>query len=55
MAEKKKKEDEAALFIPSGLFLGFGLGLAFNNVPAGMFTGMGVGFFLFAFTKVMKK
>jgi hypothetical protein len=48
MAKQKEKEcncgRNAGLFIPAGLFLGFGLGVAFNNIPAGMFIGFGAGF-----------
>jgi hypothetical protein len=51
----KKKDGFAGLFIPAGLFIGFGLGFVFNNVPAGMFGGLGVGFLLFAIVEVMKK
>jgi len=51
---KGKKSDNAGLFIPAGLFLGFGLGFVFNNIPAGMFGGLGLGFFLFAVVKVLK-
>jgi|GEM_PF-1361049 len=49
------KKDDASLFIPAGLFLGFGLGFAFNNIPAGMFSGFGVGFLLYALAKNLKK
>lgn len=51
----KKKNELAGLFIPAGLFLGFGFGFLFNNIPAYMFIGFGVGFLLFAITMVMKK
>jgi hypothetical protein len=53
--EEQKKENGAGLFIPAGLFLGFGLGFVFDNLPAGMFGGLGVGFFLFALFTVLKK
>jgi len=53
--ETKKEKSNAALFIPAGLFLGFGLGFVFNNIPAGMFGGLGVGFFLFAIARVLGK
>jgi hypothetical protein len=53
--EKKKKEGAAALFIPAGFFLGFGLGFLFNNIPAGMFLGIGAGFLLFVTVILMKK
>jgi predicted histidine transporter YuiF (NhaC family) len=45
---EKSKRGKGALFIPAGLFLGFGIGFAFNNIPAGMFVGLGVGFAAFA-------
>lgn len=51
----KKKAGAAGLFIPAGLFIGFGLGFVFNNVPAGIFGGLGIGFLLFAIVEVMKK
>lgn len=51
---REKKSDNASLFIPAGLFLGFGLGFVFDNIPAGIFGGLGVGFFLFAVVKVLK-
>lgn len=55
MAKKEKKSDYAGLFIPAGLFIGFGLGFVFDNVPAGMFGGLGLGFLLFAIVKIFKK
>ncbi len=56
MAKKWKKRDSpGALFIPAGIFLGFGFGFAFNNLPAGMFFGMGAGFVGFAIAELLKK
>ena len=52
---KKKRKDDASLFITAGLVLGFGLGFAFNNIPAGLFVGFGVGFFAYAIVKNLKK
>ncbi|MFH0832317.1 MAG: hypothetical protein V1900_01160 [Candidatus Aenigmatarchaeota archaeon] len=52
---KKKDNGAVGLFIPAGLFIGFGLGFFFNNVPAGMFCGLGAGFLLFAIAVLMKK
>lgn len=49
-----KKDDNAGLFVPAGLFLGFGLGFIFNNIPAGLFGGLGLGFLLFAITRNLK-
>ncbi|MBU2639050.1 MAG: hypothetical protein KJ955_08820 [Nanoarchaeota archaeon] len=45
---KKKESNPAALYIPAGLFLGFGIGFATGNIPAGIFSGFGVGFLLYA-------
>jgi len=45
---EKSKHGKGALFIPAGLFLGFGIGFAFSNIPAGMFIGLGLGFAAFA-------
>jgi len=52
---QKESKGIAGVFIPAGFFIGFGLGVAFNNVPAGMFTGLGFGFLLFGITVLMKK
>lgn len=52
---KGKKESPGALFIPAGIFLGFGFGFAFNNIPAGMFIGFGAGFVAFAIAEFFKK
>lgn len=55
MAKKNEKAEAGGLFIPAGLFLGFGAGFIFNNIPAGIFGGLGLGFFLFALTVIFKK
>lgn len=52
---KKDDRGAAGIFIPAGLFLGFGLGFIFDNVPAGIFGGLGIGFLLFAITVNWKK
>lgn len=54
-SEKKEKTGRGGLFIPAGLFLGFGIGFAFNNIPAGMFIGLGVGFAAFAVSQFFYK
>ena len=54
----KKTEDKkegGALFIPAGLFLGFGYGFMTGNIPAGLFGGMGLGFLLYGLVTVFKK
>jgi len=55
--EKKEKEKSGrgGLFIPAGLFLGFGIGFLVNNVAAGMFIGLGVGFAAFGISLFIKK
>jgi hypothetical protein len=55
MAKNKNSDDSSGLFIPAGLFLGFGLGFVFGNIPAGIFLGMGAGFLMFAIAKNVKK
>jgi len=54
--EKNKSKDQpGALFIPAGIFLGFGVGFWLNNIPAGLFVGFGLGFLGFAITAIVKK
>ncbi len=52
---KKDKKGKGGLFIPAGLFLGFGVGMLINNIPAGMFIGLGVGFAAFAISVFFEK
>jgi hypothetical protein len=47
-SEKKEKYARGALFVPAGLFIGFGFGFVTNNIPAGTFIGLGFGFAAFA-------
>jgi hypothetical protein len=56
-SEKRREErrKSGALFIPAGLFIGFGLGFLTGSVPAGMFLGLGAGFLLFAFVSITRK
>jgi hypothetical protein len=57
MPERKKGKDKwgaAGIFIPAGLFIGFGAGFLMNNVPAGMFLGLGLGFLLFGIAALIK-
>jgi len=56
MAKKKEEDkDYSGLFIPAGIFIGFGVGFIINNVPAGFFSGMGCGFLLMALVKIFGK
>ncbi len=52
---EEKKSGMGGLFIPAGLFIGFGIGFLVNNIPAGMFIGLGAGFAAFAVTFFIKK
>lgn len=53
--EKRFKKGRGGVFIPAGLFLGFGVGFAVNNLPAGMFIGLGAGFTAFAISLFFEK
>ncbi len=57
MEEEKinKKKRKGDIFIPAGLFLGFGIGFALNNIPAGIFVGFGVGFAAYAVSLFFEK
>jgi hypothetical protein len=52
--KKEERKERGALFIPAGLFLGFGLGFLFNNLIPWMFIGLGVGFLIFAIIALIK-
>ena len=52
---RKWKKEKGALFIPAGLFLGFGIGFAVNNIPAGLFIGFGAGFTAYAISLFFEK
>lgn len=55
MERRKKKKEKGAIFIPAGLFLGFGIGFAVNNIPAGFFIGFGAGFAAYAISLFLEK
>jgi hypothetical protein len=50
-SERKKEDDRSGLFIPAGIFIGLGLGLAFGQAAAGLFIGLGAGFLAMALMK----
>ncbi len=52
---KKEKKRRGDIFIPAGLFLGFGIGFASNNIPAGIFVGFAGGFAAFAVCRFFEK
>ena len=51
----KSNKGVAGVFIPGGLFLGFGVGFLIDNVPAGMFAGLGFGFIMFGIAMLCRK
>jgi len=53
--EKKSEKNIGALFIPAGLFIGFGVGFLIDSLPAGIFLGLGAGFAVFAISLFFKK
>ena len=55
MEEEHKKKDSGALFIPGGMFLGLGIGLAIKHPGAGVLIGFGAGFIVWAIVKLVKK
>lgn len=56
MTEPKhdKQNDVGALFIPGGLLIGLGFGLAFDNPGAGLLIGLGSGFVLWALLAIIR-
>lgn len=54
-SNEKKKSEPGALFIPAGLFIGFGIGFLTDNIPAWLFVGLGAGFIGFAISSLAKK
>ena len=51
--KKDKRKASSALFIPAGLFIGMGIGVAINNLVPGLFIGLGAGFLLFAIVMIL--
>ncbi len=44
--QPKKQKGAASLAIPTGLFIGVGVGFLINNFVAGLFLGLGAGFLI---------
>ena len=53
--KKSKRKGAAGIFIPAGLFIGMGVGWAFDSFLPGMFIGLGAGFLLFALVMVLMR
>lgn len=54
-AKESKRKGASGLFIPAGLFIGMGIGWAFDYLVQGMFIGLGAGFLLFALVMVLMR
>ncbi len=50
----KKKEDISGLFIPAGVLIGLGVGMALEQTAAGTLIGLGLGFLAMAVFKLLK-
>ena len=46
--KKTSRRAAGGILIPAGLFIGMGIGFAFNQGVAGLFIGLGAGFLAFA-------
>jgi hypothetical protein len=53
--KESKRKGASGLFIPAGLFIGMGIGWAFDHLVPGMFIGLGAGFLLFALVMVLMR
>jgi predicted histidine transporter YuiF (NhaC family) len=51
---KSKKWEAGGLMITAGLFIGMGIGWAFDRLVQGMFIGLGAGFLGFALILLLK-
>ncbi|MBX4190217.1 hypothetical protein KW791_02905 [Candidatus Parcubacteria bacterium] len=52
---KPERVTRGALFIPAGLFIGTGMGIASENIFSGAFVGLGFGFAIFAISLFFRK
>jgi hypothetical protein len=46
--EKEKRKSAGGLFIPAGLFIGFGVGWSLGYPVQGLLVGLGIGILVFA-------
>jgi predicted histidine transporter YuiF (NhaC family) len=52
---KSRKTEAAGMMIPAGLFIGMGIGWAFDYMVQGMFIGLGAGFLAFGLVILLKR
>ena len=50
--QPKKRKGVTGLAIPSGLFIGMGVGFLVGNITAGIFLGLGCGFLIMLILRV---
>ncbi len=50
-----KGEDSSGIFVPGGLLLGLGIGLAYGRPDVGALVGLGSGFILMAIIRFLKQ
>jgi hypothetical protein len=53
--ERKKKENNAGLAIPAGLFVGMGVGFLTDSLVGWMFIGLGAGFLVMLLALLIRK
>jgi hypothetical protein len=53
--DTKERLGRGAFFIPAGLFIGFGLGYAAENLVTGTFIGLGIGFAIYGITLFFRR
>lgn len=51
--EKKSRKGASGLFIPAGLLVGIGIGVATDNLVSAGFTGLGAGMVIFALIMIL--
>ena len=52
--ESKKQWEKVGLFIPAGVLLGLGIGMAVGQVAPGLFIGLGAGFLAMALARLIR-
>lgn len=52
--KREKSNDVGGLFIPGGLLLGLGVGIATGNPGAGLLIGLGAGFIAWALLCIIR-
>lgn len=53
--QRNERYGRGMLFVPAGLFIGFGLGYANETIVPGMCIGIGIGFAIYGITLFFRK